>query len=64
MLCYTGKKCSRNLQALFRDYLERQAIVMEDKIYISPEDIEILDAGEYSTDLSEHFETVPDVAKP
>ena len=37
---------------------------MEDKIYISPEDIEILDAGEYSTDLSEHFETVPDVAKP
>ena len=37
---------------------------MEDKIYISPEDIEILDAGEYSTDLSEHFATIPDVAKP
>lgn len=36
---------------------------MEEKIYISPENIEIFDVGEYSTDLSKHFDTVPDVAK-
>lgn len=37
---------------------------MEEKIYISPKDVKILDAGEYSTELSEHFSTVPDVARP
>jgi hypothetical protein len=37
---------------------------MEEKIYIPPEDIEILDVDEYSADLSEHFGAVPDVARP
>lgn len=36
---------------------------MDEAIYVYPDDIEIIDA-EYSTDLAEHFSTVPDIAKP
>lgn len=36
---------------------------MEEKSFVSFDDIEILDSEEYRTDLSEHFETVPDIAK-
>ena len=37
---------------------------MEDTIYISPEDIEIIDAEDYSYEVSEHFSEMPEVAKP
>jgi len=37
---------------------------MGDAIYISPEDIEIIDAEDYSYEVSEHFSEMPDVAKP
>lgn len=36
---------------------------MEDTIYISPEDIKIIDASEYNYDVAEHFSTIPEVAK-
>lgn len=36
---------------------------MEDTIYISPEDIEIIDAEDYSYEVSEHFSEMPEVAK-
>lgn len=37
---------------------------MEERVYISPEDINILPNGEYSTDLSKHIERASDVARP
>ncbi len=37
---------------------------MSDTIVISPEDVEIIDSSEYSTDLTEHFSSVPKVAAP
>lgn len=37
---------------------------MEETIYISPDDIEIINANEYSGDLVECFGEVPEVAKP
>lgn len=33
-------------------------------IHIAPEDIEIIDASEYSEDLSEYFRDMPEVARP
>ena len=36
----------------------------EDTIVIPPEDVEVIDASEYKEELSEHFEQVPEVAKP
>ena len=37
---------------------------MEDTIYISPEDFEIVDAEDYSHEVSEHFSDMLDVSKP
>lgn len=37
---------------------------MDDTIYISPEDIEILDVSDYSADAEDQFSSVPDIAKP
>ena len=37
---------------------------MDDVIYISPEDIEILDMSDYSIDAESQFSIVPDIAKP
>lgn len=37
---------------------------MEDPIYISPEDIKIIDVDGYSYEVLEHFSGIPDVAKP
>lgn len=38
---------------------------MEDEtIIITPKDVEIIDASEYKEELSQHFEKVPEVAKP
>ena len=37
---------------------------MEDVIYLSDEDVEIVDAAEYSYDIAENFDAVPQVAKP
>lgn len=38
---------------------------MEDEvIVIPPEDIEVIDASEYSANLTEHFDELPEVAKP
>lgn len=37
---------------------------MEDTIYIAPEDIEVINPEEYSADVVECFNEVPDVAKP
>lgn len=37
---------------------------MDDTIYISPDDIEIIDVSDYRTDIEEHFSSVPEVAKP
>ena len=36
----------------------------EDTIVIPPEYVEVIDASEYKEELSEHFEQVPEVAKP
>ena len=38
--------------------------IMEDTIYISPEDFEIVDAEDYSHEVSEHFSDMLDVSKP
>lgn len=37
---------------------------MDDAIHISPDDIEIVNASEYSEDLTEHFNDMPEVARP
>ena len=38
---------------------------MDDEVvHISPEGIEIIDASEYSEDLTKHFSDMPDVARP
>ena len=37
---------------------------MEDTIYISPDDIEIIDAADYSYEVTEHFTDMPEVARP
>lgn len=37
---------------------------MDDTIYLSPDDIEIVDSEEYHTDIAEYFSSAPDVAKP
>ena len=37
---------------------------MDNTIYISPEDVEILDISEYSSDAEGQFSVVPDIAKP
>ena len=38
---------------------------MDDEIiYISPDDVEIIDATDYSGELTEHFSQMPEVAKP
>lgn len=34
----------------------------DDVVHISPEDIEIIDASEYSEDLTEYFSDIPEVA--
>ena len=36
----------------------------DETIVIPPENVEILDASEYKEELSQHFEQVPEVAKP
>ena len=36
----------------------------EDTIVIPPEDVEIIDESEYKEELTEHFDHVPEVAKP
>jgi len=37
---------------------------MDDTIYISPDDIEIVDVSDYYADVDGHFSSVPEVAKP
>lgn len=37
---------------------------MDDVIHISPDDIEVIDASEYSEDLTEYFSDMPEVARP
>ena len=37
---------------------------MEETIVIPPEDVEIIDESEYKEELAEHFDHVPEVAKP
>lgn len=37
---------------------------MDDVTHISPDDIEIVDASEYSEDLTEYFNDMPEVARP
>ena len=37
---------------------------MDDVIHISPDDIEVIDASEYSEDLTEYFSDMPKVARP
>lgn len=37
---------------------------MDDAIHISPDDIEIVNASEYSEDLTEYFNDMPEVARP
>ena len=37
---------------------------MEETIYISPDDIEVIDAEDYSYEVVEHFSDMPEVAKP
>ena len=36
----------------------------DDVVHISLEDIEIMDASEYSEDLTKYFSNMPDVARP
>lgn len=37
---------------------------MEDTIYVAPEEIEVIDAEDYSCEVVEHFSDMPEVAKP
>ncbi len=37
---------------------------MDDIIYLVPDDIEIVESKDYFTDVTEHFSSVPEVAKP
>lgn len=37
---------------------------MDDVIHISPDDIEVIDASEYSEDLTEYFSDMPEVVRP
>ncbi|WP_391117492.1 hypothetical protein [Psychrobacillus sp. L3] len=37
---------------------------MDDTIYISPDDMEIVDIADYCTEVDEHFSSIPEVAKP
>ena len=37
---------------------------MDDTIYISPDDIEIVDVSDYCADVDGYFSSVPEVAKP
>ena len=37
---------------------------MEDTIYVAAEDIEVIDAEDYSYEVVEHFSDMPEVAKP
>ena len=37
---------------------------MEETIYISPDDVEIIDAEDYSYEVVEHFSDIPEMAKP
>lgn len=37
---------------------------MEETIYISPDDIKVIDAEDYSYEVVEHFSNMPEVAKP
>ena len=37
---------------------------MDDVIHISPDDIEVIDASEYSEDLTEYFSDMPEEARP
>lgn len=37
---------------------------MDDTIYIMPDEIEIIDSKDYSSEVVEHFSTIPEVAKP
>ena len=36
---------------------------MEETIYISPDDVEIIDAKDFSYEKAEHFSNIPEVAK-
>ena len=47
----------------YRIHMERNGF-MEDTIYISPDDIEIIDAADYSYEITEHFTDMPEVARP
>ena len=47
----------------YRIHMERNGF-MEDTIYISPDDIEIIDAADYSYEVTEHFTDMPEVARP
>lgn len=37
---------------------------MGETIYISPDDVEIIDTEDYSYEVVEHFSDIPEVAKP
>lgn len=37
---------------------------MDDMVHISPDDVEIIDVSEYSEDLTEYFDDMPEVARP
>ena len=37
---------------------------MKDRIYIYPDDMEIVDASDYCEDIDGHFSSVPEIAKP
>lgn len=37
---------------------------MEETIYISPDDVKIIDTEDYSCEVVEHFSDIPEMAKP
>lgn len=54
---------SRKIQILL-GIIRKELLYMDDAIHISPDDIEIVNASEYSEDLTEYFNDMPEVARP
>lgn len=62
MLLYSTTKIKKI--KFFKKHSEGWIVHMDEKIYIMPDDIEIVNNGDFFNDVDEHFASVPEVAKP
>ena len=54
---------SQNLQVLLQRTTERNELLWKNNLYLA-DDIEVIDAEDYSYEVVEHFSDMPEVAKP